>query len=293
MGVSLNPKDQVKGGLIDDVDAVATNFRFETREYDDGSGVVLTCDFTPAGDSEPMSQSPWWSVGSAAEWNIDADGFSITSTSRSPKSGTVDSSNFSMFMRELEPAGFPTGKIVDKINVLDDVTAHWVRKAQPTRGGMSNTNARGQEKTTLVMEKILSHPLINGGKGVAKNGSGTRRAAGTSASAAKPAPPAAAKPVSAAPASDPAADLENEAALEIAMEVAQTMIANYPGKSYTKNSWGVSHLSTASSTANYKQAAQDVKNAVRRLLTYADFLSSQGIELSATGEVVLPAAASE
>src|SRR5271166_640509 len=151
MGVSLNPKDQIKGGLIQDVDATLVSIIFAEWTYPGTTTATIAAvgKLKIEGDDDEIEQA--WSVGSPSEWSITADGEELESVSG--KTGLNDNCNFATFMRELPLAGFPIDKLGDKIGILNGMKAHWIRKAQPKRAGLANQDER--EKTTLVPEQIL------------------------------------------------------------------------------------------------------------------------------------------
>src|SRR4051812_18271686 len=72
MPISLNPKDQVKGGLIQDVDGVLKTLRFEETTYSNGTpfvgavGVIVL----DGGDEE----RGLWSIGKVGDWEVQDDG---------------------------------------------------------------------------------------------------------------------------------------------------------------------------------------------------------------------------
>ena len=272
MGVSLNPKDQVKGGLIQDVDATLTSIRFKEYTYPSGQITIaavgaLTLD---AGDEYEQV----WSVGSPEEWEIEDDGEMVGN--RNGKTGINDNSNFGMFARELEPAGFPMNKLDSKISILDGLKAHWIRKAQPKRAGLQGADER--ERTTLVPEKIIKLPWEKD-KATATKGK-------TTTTASKPATGAA--PASAS--SNGVGDLENEAAVGIASEVLAALKASAAG-GHAKTQWGLKVLSGCSANDSFKalpQGAAD-RTAVQRLLKNAEFLATQEVEMSDKGDVIVPA----
>src|ERR1700684_3219638 len=115
MGVSLNPKDQIKGGLIQDVDAVLTRIRFAEYTYPSGQSTIAAVGTLTLEAGDEYEQV--WSVGSPEEWELEDDGEMVGN--RNGKTGINDNSNFGMFARELEPAGFPMNKLDKKISILE------------------------------------------------------------------------------------------------------------------------------------------------------------------------------
>jgi hypothetical protein len=274
MGISFNPKDQIKGGLITDVDGTLTNVRIVnpfTYPNSDAKACAIVATLVVDGGDE---HEAFWSMGNPEAWEISYDGMEATSVEG--KTGMQDSCNAAFFLRELEPAGFPLNKVTDKISFLEGLKAHWIQKAPPKRAGLDNTNARGQERTCLVPEKILKLPWEKekGGKAPTKTPA--------SASTSKPASTPAAS-------SNGAGDLENEAAVGIASDVLAALKATAPG-AHAKTQWGLKVLSGCSANDSFKalpQGAAD-RTAVQRLLKNAEFLATQEVKMSDKGDVIVP-----
>jgi hypothetical protein len=282
MGVSLNPKDQVKGGLIADVDAVLSSIRFQEYTYPSGETTLAAIGKLLLDGGDEYEQV--WSVGNPADWEILHDGEEINPAEGNSRSGTADNSNFSQFMRELAPAGWPEQEpgvlknVQDKISALDGMKAHWIRKAQPARAGLSNTNARGQERTVLVPEKILKLPWEKGKAAAAAKGNGAQTKSSTSTA-------------TTAPSADAGADFENEAAMSLASEVLDALKEAKAGTTAAKSDWSMLTLGWCSKNDTFKTTKdQPLKDAVKRLLKNAEFLRAQDVTVDDKGAVTLPAA---
>lgn len=296
MPLSINPKDQVRGGLIADINMRMQRPRFGYLTYKSGdSAIVLADKMQLEGGDEVES---FWSVGSpdtvflcdanGKEIEVDPDKtipfahgtLSVAESeyveSKSGSTGFTDSSNFAMLLREIEMSGFPNNKLTGSIAALDGLTAFWIRKAQPDRPGLKARDER--EKSVLVPKTYYS-------KGFPKQASSTAASASTASSK------TATKEKPAAKAADVSADLENETATGFAVQILDSIkTANgNAGKSFNKNQWSLAVMGTGPKVDGYKGLSNEDKAAVTRLLKFADFLQSQEITVGDGGDVTLPA----
>ena len=285
MPISFRPSEQVKGGLVGDVDAVLTRIRMESDIYQNGTpsiGAVgiLTLD---GGDTDRVL----WSLGSPQEWEIlnpetvteDGREFlrGIQVDSVKGHTGSTDSANVSMLMREMQNAGFPANKITDVITCIEGVKCHWIRKPQPKRSGLDQPQqgqpqqGEGRERTVLVPEKVL---LMPGEK--AKGGTAARPTVA----------PGASGKTTVAPATDP---LENELAVGIASAAVAILKATKAG-AVPKSKWVTTRLAAASKADGYPEADKPTKDAVGELLKNAEWLGEFGIKIAAdSGDVTIEA----
>lgn len=279
MGVSFNPKDQVKGGLLSDVDGTLKDVLIVNPfTYPNGGATACAVVAKLVLDDDKSEHDVFWSMGSPSQWEVSEDG--MTADSSKGSTGTNDNSNFSFFVRELEPAGFPVHTIKDRIDFLEGLHGHWIQKATPARPGMENKNDRGQDRTCAVLEKYIP---AGKGKAAAAGGKAAGKVSTSTPATAKAAPAAESN------GAGDNSDFENENATPVAVDVIQTLKDANAGTSYTKQNWGIMHLSQASKHELWKTLAAGDKNAVRRLLLNKEFLSMQDVTVSDKGDVLIPA----
>jgi hypothetical protein len=263
MSFSLHPNDQIKGGLLDDFDATLTNTLFKLWAYPNSGNVTVAMVSSMVLDNGDKYEG-MWSVGDPEQYNIVNDGKGLES--KRGTTGTVDSSNFSMFTRELLNADTEQkcmkALTENNIGLLDGLKAHWIRKAQPDRTGLKKTDDR--DRTTLVPEKIINYP----GGGKAKSQASVQKTQ--------------------AAATQTANDMENEAAVAIA-EAALNVIKEQKKGEVIKSAWSTTVLSGPNKVDAYKAADIPTKDAVKRLLKNAEFLTQFDVAVDEAGNVTLPA----
>lgn len=320
MGTSLNPKDQVKGGLMSDFDGTLQSIRFGNYIYDFVKGDPESPQGAPGVGAYGKVILPdgeetlgIWSLGGEDEWIVqDAAGNAITPDSHGyvrggvqvestkGNTGTRDSSNFSRFVVAMGKAGFPINLIADRIDVLDNTYAHWVQETQKAREGLATTKKDDREKSILVASKILPNGLPSD---AAKRAKGAAAAPPTGASQSTAtgsgsAPAANAgtqrKTTAAAPAAPAGNDMENEAAVQIASDALPLLRAKKGGTAVKKTAWNTVKLSALQGVAAFAALEQTdpTRTAASRLLSNMEWLAlNDGFTIdAATGDVTVPAA---
>lgn len=292
MPLSISPKDQVKGGLIADINMKMQKPRFGYFTYKSGDSAIVLADKLKLEGGDEIES--FWSVGSpdavflcdekGNEIDVDTEKtisfahgtLSVTEAewveSRGGSSGFTDSSNCAMLLREIPMSGFPEGKLAGPISVLDGFTAFWIRKPQPDRPGIVKADER--EKTVLVPKTYYS-------KGFPKQASSSASSKSTTSTAA--AKPAASK-------ADSSADLDNDTATGFAMQILEALKSSNgnAGKTYDKNGWSLAVMGVGPKVDGYKALGNEDKAAITRLLKFPDFLQSQELTVGEKGDVTLP-----
>lgn len=276
MPVSFRASEQIKGGLISDVDGTLTRIRMESDIYENGTPSIGGVGIITLEDGS--TERVIWSLGRPEEWEI-LDAETVTEGGREFQrgtqvdsvkghTGTVDSSNLSMMMREMENAGFPANKKTDYVTCVEGVKAHWIRKPQQKRAGLEQqAQPEGRERTVLVPEKVLLMPGEKG-KGTQAKSTG----AGTKAT----------------PAATASNALENEAAVAIAESAAGVMKATKAG-TVLKGKWVTTKLGVFSKADGYTEADKTVKDAVAEIFKNAEWLAEHGITTLDSGDMQIEA----
>jgi len=253
--VSLNPKDFVTGGLLDDVTVTWTTCKFSMYDYG-GKGTPapgLIINMSPEGDD---AVEQFWSAGKADDWAPSEDGNSLTPVGSA--TGIRTSTNLYLLIKSLMEAGFPVERLNEGLaSTFNGMVAHMVRVPAPKREGLKKEPKRGKdgseyENKILVVEKIVKLPW-------------EADAAGTGASAESS--------VTAAPAED-IADKAREILLAVLTKAKDGKVAkkDIPGLIF-KEAGTTIPLTT--------------KNQVCALFFKEDFMKESGFTISADGMVSL------
>jgi hypothetical protein len=154
-GASLNPDNFIEGGgLLDNVDVVWKNPRFETWDYA-GKGPsipALAIDLEP---DEGDAITQYWSAGSSDDWNPSKDGTKLVPIGKA--SSLSKSSNLYQLLKSIKDAGFPEDKMEDDISVYEGMGCHMVRVKAPERPGLKKTEKK-YEASVLVVDNIIKLP---------------------------------------------------------------------------------------------------------------------------------------
>lgn len=173
MGVSLKPSDQSDFQGLEGIHKVSSAV-FQEFDYTDkgggstftGVGLMLKCLNLEGEDREQF-----YSVGSPDAWAPSDDGKSIDSVSGA---GSIrKSSNFGIFMQELDNAGFGEDELADDISAIEELICDFVPKAVKR-----NIGGQDQESTIPVVGQILDekdHASAFAKKGRASGAQGSRR----------------------------------------------------------------------------------------------------------------------
>lgn len=168
--LSLNPKDFVVGGLLNDVDVEFKSLQFVEWDYG-GQGpttLALLIGMLPAGDEQTVPQ--YWSVGSPDDFEAVNGGRGIDvkrnedGEPTSSASALRQGSNFKIFADSLLNCG---GKVEEDklaagdIGVFAGTKAHVLREAAPKRAGLEQREGRF-EPTVLRVTRVISWPWDKG-----------------------------------------------------------------------------------------------------------------------------------
>lgn len=155
----LNPKNFSEGGgLLDDINAVVKESRFELFDYQGKAAASPSLRMTlTLEDGSEASQN--WSVGKVTDWQPSDDGKTLVAIGRATNLNRQ--SNGALLLESIVNSGFPEDKIGDDISIFDGLEAHFVRVPAPERKGMTKrTDAAGNviESTVLTIDKIIRLP---------------------------------------------------------------------------------------------------------------------------------------
>ena len=168
--VSLSPDDFTEGGgLVDDVDVVFKECRFDLFDYNGkiAQGVPSLKLSLELEDGEEAEQ--YYSMGSANDWMPSEDGKQLIAVGKAEHIRVT--SNGGIFLKSLIDAGFPPEKLDDDISVLDKMEAHMVRVPAPKRPGLKRNkreDGRDFEETILIVSEIKTLPWESKGKAKGK-----------------------------------------------------------------------------------------------------------------------------
>jgi len=157
-GVSINPEDFSKGGILNDVDVEFLETRFMTGEdaaeqtedmakYTDlEETLFLAANLkTPDGD-----QWQYWSSGKLEYFKPSSDGHRAIPVSTSEK--LSDSCNAYILLASILNSGYPRDHFVDDVSIFDGMLAHVIRAEQPKRAGLGSDDSK--TRTVLTVESI-------------------------------------------------------------------------------------------------------------------------------------------
>lgn len=160
-GVNLNPETFLEGGgLIDDVDVVFTEARFEMFDYNgkaDEPIPALKITIDCAGDESVQ----YYSMGRSQDWMPSDDGTQLMAVGSA--TAIRMSTNGGIFLTSLVDSGFPAEKLGDDISVLDKLEAHMIQVPEPSRNLKKTKEQEEREKkygpkTILVVNGINKLP---------------------------------------------------------------------------------------------------------------------------------------
>ncbi len=160
-GASLKPSGFIEGGgLLDNVDVVWKNPRFEMWDYA-GKGPsipALAIDLEPD-EGEAITQ--YWSAGNADDWSPSKDGTKLVPTGKA--SSLSKSSNVYQLLKSLVEADFPEDKMEDDVSIYEGMKCHMVRIKAPDRPGLKQEKKK-YEASVLVVDTIIQMPGEEGEK---------------------------------------------------------------------------------------------------------------------------------
>lgn len=166
-GVSLDPDSFPEGGgLLDNVDVVWKNPRFEMWDYaGKGPSIPTLAIDLETDEGEPVTQ--YWSAGNAEDFKPSTNGMKLVPIGAS--SGPTKSTNLHHLLKSLKEAGFPKEKMVaGTVDVYEGLKCHMVR-VKTDRKGLPPTGKKF-EPTVLVVDAIISLPGEEKGGGKTKGG---------------------------------------------------------------------------------------------------------------------------
>lgn len=208
------------GGLVDDFDGTITTAQF-TEENPPGylekamsnnptfkAPLCFKIEITHKDGEGADTVTPiWYSLGGTSLDMFMPSESGYTLMENPDYTGThqmIKGSKFNLFIDGLVAAGYPTSKLTttdanpEPLRALVGLHAHWLRKADPVRAGLSHTRTdnKGNQRdiTTLLPVKLITIP------GDTQAAAGVTRRRGAAPAAA----PAAAAPTTTSPASAPA-----------------------------------------------------------------------------------------
>ncbi|MCK5608607.1 hypothetical protein KAR91_42385 [Candidatus Pacearchaeota archaeon] len=160
--VSLNPENFIEGGgLIDDVDVVLEENRFEMFDYQGKANPTPCLKITMECEDidDPMEQ--YYSMGSANDWIPSEDGTQLVAVGKATNIRL--SSNGGIFLKALIDAGYPAEDLGDDISTLDGLQAHVIQIPAPKRGMKKSKEQEEREErfgppTILVVSEIVALP---------------------------------------------------------------------------------------------------------------------------------------
>lgn len=160
---SLNPDDfQEGGGLVDDVDVVMKECRFEMFDYQGSVPEPVPSLKVLMTDDDGNDIDQYYSMGSAKDWIPSEDGKQLMSVGTA--TGIRASSNGGIFIKSLIDAGFPVDKMGSDISSIDGLKAHVIRVPAPKRSGIKQSAKQKEREekygppTLLVVGEVISLP---------------------------------------------------------------------------------------------------------------------------------------
>jgi hypothetical protein len=183
--VSLLPADAVEGaGLpLDDVDVIIKEARFALWNYNNtqAEGPALRVIFV---DGEEKSHEQYFSAGKIEKSVPSDDGKKLLPVSDASPKGLNKSTKAFTFLASLFNADPAVGTLLadGDVSKLDGLRAHVIAAADKNDKGETIKNAKGYDRTTIVVSKIIALP----------GQTPKAAAAGKKAAAGAPAAPAAA-----------------------------------------------------------------------------------------------------
>lgn len=154
-GASLNPDTFLEGGgLLDNVDVVWRNPRFEMWTYPNTTITTpaLAVDLEPD-EGEAVTQ--YWSAGNADDWNPSKDGTKLVPIGKA--SSLSKSSNLYQLLKSIKEADFPIDKMEDDVSIYEGMKCHMIRMKAPERPGLKQKE-RKYEASVLVVDTIIQLP---------------------------------------------------------------------------------------------------------------------------------------
>lgn len=288
MPVSFHPKDQVSGGLLNDINGTLQHPVIKEFTYpnSDTRTIAIVANLKLEGGDDHLV---FWSVGRPGDYfPCDKDGNPVDGEadfveSSKGNTGLGDNSNAGMLFRELGSAGFPLDKLYGQgVGVLDGLVAHWEQRAQPKREGLQgSTKADGTPKTSLMPTKVIKLPWDK-----AKPAAKAASAGSSAGSGAGKANGAAAVPVDA---SADTGDVD-EAATEHAISALMYLRSKKPGKACTKTQWDGCILEACTKIDGYKNLPKPLQTAIGTKLKDTEFLGQFDYTRAEDGQVTIPAA---
>ena len=160
--VSLNPENFTEGGgLIDDVDVVFEECRFEIFDYQGKSTPVPALKVAMTSEDIEGVMEQYYSMGSANDWIPSDDGTQLVAVGKA--SNIRMTSNGGIFLKALIDAGFPVEDLGDDISALDGLQAHVIQVPAPKRSMKKTKDQEEREAkfgppTLLVVSEIVALP---------------------------------------------------------------------------------------------------------------------------------------
>jgi len=157
-GVSINPEDFSKGGVLNDVDVEFVETRFMTGEdaaelcdnldkytnYEETLFLVVKLKTQDGEAYEP------WSSGKLDYFEPRMEGRIAKPVGTAEK--LSDSCNAYTLLASILNAGFPRDQFDDDVSIFDGMMAHLIRVEQPKRAGLDGDS--GKTRTVLTVENI-------------------------------------------------------------------------------------------------------------------------------------------
>lgn len=146
-GASLNPKNFITGGLLDDVDVTLKNVKFEMFDYAGTSDPAPALGIDLVTGDEEQGEKPYrnhWSVGGADMWAPSEDGMEVVPIGKDlfPRK----SSNLFFLVTTLLEAGVPESVLESgRVDFLEGLKVHIVRKEPPGKSGQPKGKRVGRD----------------------------------------------------------------------------------------------------------------------------------------------------
>ena len=172
VGVSINPDDFSKGGILNDVDALLKVFRFvsgdQAVEANANMGnypnveETLFLQVLIVEDESGEQTYEHWSSGKLEYFEPSDDGTRAVAVGSAQK--LSDSCNAFALISSIVNAGYPKDQLSDSVGIFDGLKTHMIRVEQKKRAGLSGGEGE-RARTVLTVESIFEPYPWEGGKG--------------------------------------------------------------------------------------------------------------------------------
>jgi len=171
-GVSINPEEFSKGGILNDVDVEFLETRFMTGEdaeeqtdemakYPNFEETLFLAAKFKTDDDEVWQ---YWSSGKLIYFKPSSDGTKAVRTPGGTAERLSDSCNAYTLLASIVNAGYPRDKFEDDVSIFNGLHAHVIRVEQKKRAGLDSSSEDSPAKTVLTVESIIEPFPWEGGK---------------------------------------------------------------------------------------------------------------------------------